>query len=294
MAKNTLPKETYIELALLVSNPSLELQEFIVEFLKKQRVQPSEIIESFLDSKYQYRFYTRSFRKIEQVKTAFSKSSLKKVRLKTTILGRADWLDKWMLDYHSANLGKKFKVVPLWEKERFNDKKRIPVYMDPKGAFGSGLHETTQLMIALMEKVEGKFNDFFDVGVGTGILSIAAAHLGAQKILGIDYDDIAIRSSHKNLKLNKIKEYELFEASLSEFKRKKKYDLVAANVVSKNLTNQKRKLISFVKKEKYLIVCGIVLENFKVFQEEFKSPMLKCLKVLKGKRWGSCLYQKKA
>ncbi len=293
MKTHLLPKETYVEVALTCKSPTDSEQAEIQSFFQKLRVPSDQRAISFFESQFQHCFYTRSLRIVEKAKKEIRHIRSNKIQLKVKVLGRADWLDKWMLDYHISRFGQNFMIVPIWEKEEFRSKNKIPIYMNPQGAFGSGTHETTCLVIQLMERLDGKFNNFLDVGVGTGILSIAAHYLGAKESVGFDYDEKAVKASKWNLKLNNINSSQIMRKRLEEVQLTKKYDLVAANVISKHLLDNRKKLVNSTKKRGYLIVSGILLEHFEDFKKQFKHPQLHCIKILKSKEWASVLYKKK-
>ncbi|HTL47881.1 MAG TPA: 50S ribosomal protein L11 methyltransferase [Verrucomicrobiae bacterium] len=206
------------------------------------------------------------------------------------ILRKPDWFDKWKKTYRTSPLGRKFAVVPVWEKEAYAGR-RIPVFIDPQAAFGSGTHETTKLMVRLMEEA-GSFRGFFDVGVGTGILSVAAARLGASRIEGIDNDAGSVRTARFNLKLNGVSGAAMKRGDIYRLKPESRFELVAANMISKVLLETQGVLARSVKAGGRLIVSGIHLKNFPSFLREFRGPGLKRLRVLRGRSWGAALYKK--
>jgi len=115
-----------------------------------------------------------------------------------------DWTTAWQKDYHPITLGSRLIVIPSWLK---NPKpERIPVFMDPGMAFGSGTHPTTQLSLILIEKclMEDDPPEMLDIGCGSGILTIAGAKLGVSSALGLDIDPDAIRVSKNNAEKNQV------------------------------------------------------------------------------------------
>jgi len=119
-------------------------------------------------------------------------------------LKEQDWTTAWQKDYCPISLGSHLIVVPSWLK---NPKpERIPVYMDPGMAFGSGTHSTTQLSLILIEKCLTEDNpaEMLDIGCGSGILTIAGAKLGVSSALGMDIDPDAIKVSRTNAEKNQV------------------------------------------------------------------------------------------
>lgn len=236
-------------------------------------------------------FYTRSLNKAARLKAAFLSLKRSGLRFRLRLLERRDWLDKWNAYFHVKPFGTRFVVVPLWEKSKFKPGKRLPVYLDPLGAFGTGCHETTRLMEWFMEKLRHRFTDFFDIGTGTGILSIAACLLGARHVLAIDTHGPSVQAARFNLRQNQCRA-RVLKADIAVFKPGASFDLVAANLLSGLLVEQKRKIIFSVRKRKHLLVSGIGLEHLSAFRWDFASRHLKCLKVLKGRKWAALLYRR--
>ena len=208
------------------------------------------------------------------------------------MLGRHDWFDKWKRDYHIRSIGAKFMIVPIWEKKKFKDSRRIPIFLEPGSAFGSGYHETTRLMVRLMELWKGPRKSFLDIGTGTGILSVVASKLGAEKVAAFDYDRPSVVAACKNFRMNGCVQGEFFGANLKTLKRKERFDIVGANLISKMLLECKCKILPRVRPGGVLLVSGISKENFPDFQKNFIAPELKCLKTLRGRKWVAVLYRK--
>lgn len=116
-----------------------------------------------------------------------------------------NWMEAWREHYKPILIGEGLLILPAWLESP--DPKRIPIKIDPGMAFGTGTHPTTQLCLELMEKAEiGNWRLVIDVGCGSGILSIAALKLGAEKVLGVDIDIESVKNSRENANLNGIGE----------------------------------------------------------------------------------------
>ncbi len=237
--------------------------------------------------------YSRSVKKIKEIKSRFSKELGKDFSLEIRVLERGDWFDKWQLDYRMMPLSKKFMLVPLWQKNEFKSE-RIPIYLDPKGASGSGQHPTTQIMATLLEEVQkrgGSFDSFSDLGTGTGILCVAAARFGAKKILAVDYDPVAVSSARFNLKLNRVRG-KVVRKDVTTLKDAAPRDVICANLISALLSSIQRYLFSNVRRGGYLIVSGIYLSNLAAFRAGFRRKDFKCLRVMKKRGWGGVLFRR--
>ena len=113
------------------------------------------------------------------------------------------WRDKWKEYFKPTKLSNNIVVKPTWCEYKSNEGD-IVIEIDPGMAFGTGTHETTMLCIRMIEKYMSDGYKVLDVGSGSGILSIAAAKLGASDVLGIDIDEDAVRVSNENYELNKV------------------------------------------------------------------------------------------
>lgn len=123
-------------------------------------------------------------------------------QVKYSPLEKQDWATFWQERYRPIPAGKSLVVVPTWLKNPYPE--RIPIWMDPGMAFGSGTHPTTQLVLVLLERTlkESLPEKMIDVGCGSGILSIGAAKLGVGEVLGVDHDPDAVQISHDNATAN--------------------------------------------------------------------------------------------
>ncbi|MBI2332790.1 MAG: 50S ribosomal protein L11 methyltransferase [Chloroflexi bacterium] len=127
-----------------------------------------------------------------------------------------NWMEAWKEHYKPILIGERLLILPAWLENP--DPKRIPIKIDPGMAFGTGTHPTTQLCLELMERsVSGNWRLVIDVGCGSGILSIAALKLGAEKVLGVDIDIESVKNSRENADLNGIgEELTLGQGSVTE------------------------------------------------------------------------------
>jgi len=236
--------------------------------------------------------YLKSVREASQVEKICRKLAFRGWRFSQKKLKQSDWFDKWKEDYQIRPFGKKFIVVPQWRRQELKAGWRIPIYINPGGAFGSGEHETTRLTVRLLERAGAPFKNFFDVGTGTGILAVAAAKLGAGNIWVLDLDSASVDAAEANLRLNRGPKPKTWRRSLETLRTGRKFEFVAANLVSDVLIENRRKLAALTRPGGRLAVSGILKSNLPGFLKAFKSPHLKKLCVLKGRCWSAVLYQR--
>jgi ribosomal protein L11 methyltransferase len=146
-----------------------------------------------------------------------------------------NWMEAWKQHYKPILIGRRLLILPAWLESP--EPNRIPIKIDPGMAFGTGTHPTTQLCLELMEKaVIGNRRLVIDVGCGSGILSIAALKLGADKVLGVDIDIESVKNSRENADLNGVgEELILGQGSVTEILagnfQFKSAPLVVANIL---------------------------------------------------------------
>lgn len=141
-----------------------------------------------------------------------------------------DWANSWKKHYKPFKIGKRVVIKPSWEDYTplGND---IVVELDPGMAFGTGSHETTKMCIEFLEDNVKPNDVVFDVGCGTGILSIVSSKLGAKKVYAVDLDDVAIKVASLNVKLNNLNNVEVLKSDLLH-ELTEKADLIVANIIA--------------------------------------------------------------
>jgi len=284
---------SYIEVSVASAGKTKAAEVRSRHLLEAMGVPSSQIVTSSNPGgKSKVSFYTRSFRLAGKIRKAFETIGEKGFALRMKTLSREDWFDKWKADYPIMPLGSKFTLVPWWERKKYAEGRRMPLFLDPESSFGAGTHETTRLMVMMMERLRGKFESFLDVGTGTGILSVAAFRLGVRKIAGVDCRADSARTAKRNLQKNGCLSAKFFSTGIEKFKQRERFELVAANISSEILVRHKGKIFPFVSRGKYLAVSGMLRQNLKGFRREFKPAGFRCIKVFKGRKWCGILYKR--
>lgn len=137
--------------------------------------------------------------RIEADAALFPKWGLGPAQVRTDVVREEDWAETWKKFYRPLPIGAKLMICPSWEE---CPPGREPVYLDPGMAFGTGYHPTTAMCLEEMEKLILPGMIVYDVGCGSGILSLAAARLGAAVVHAVDVDPVAVRVSRENVRLN--------------------------------------------------------------------------------------------
>ena len=150
-----------------------------------------------------------------------------------------DWVNNWKQYFHQFYIDD-ILVIPSWEKVKPEDSDKMVIHIDPGTAFGTGMHETTQLCIRALKKYVTSETEILDVGCGSGILGMLALKFGAKHSLGTDLDPCAIDATHENMEVNGIRkdQYEVMIGNIIDDKAVQdavgyeKYDIVAANILA--------------------------------------------------------------
>lgn len=195
-------------------------------------------------------------------------------KIEETSTNEEDWINKWKEFFHKFTIGS-FLIKPSWEKDEpiYNDKSIEPkekiLYIDPGTAFGTGKHESTALSILLLEKYLKKEDNVFDMGFGSGILSMVSYKLGAKKVCGTDIAKDALLSLKHNFKDNGIEFREddfkigniIADQDLFLWFKYKKSDIICANLLADIIEPMRDFLYEGLKEGGVLIVSGII--NFR-------------------------------
>jgi ribosomal protein L11 methyltransferase len=122
--------------------------------------------------------------------------------VKTRLVDEEDWANNWKQYYKPLRISQRLTIKPTWETYEPEDPEELIIELDPGMAFGTGTHPTTSLCLRTLEREVVPGDDVIDVGTGSGVLAIAAAKLGARRVLALDLDPVAVSSATENVRLN--------------------------------------------------------------------------------------------
>ena len=178
-----------------------------------------------------------------------------------------DWRNNWKKYFSPLNVGTKLTIVPSWY-ENYDTGGRTALNIDPGLAFGTGGHETTRLCLEMCEKYM-KFGDtVLDVGCGSGILGIAALLTGASRAVGVDIDEVAVRTAKENAELNGVADkFTAIHGSFTD-KVEGKFDIVLANIVADAIIFLSKGVKDFMKEGSVYIMSGIIDTRAEEVKEE--------------------------
>ena len=179
------------------------------------------------------------------------------------MLADEDWENSWREKFKPFRVGKRLWIKPSWIREIYVDKDDIVVSIDPGMAFGTGLHPSTQLCLEASDNLLPPGSLVLDVGSGSGILSIAAAKLGARRVVAFDTDMVAARTTFNNVKLNQLsKKVDVFQGDLSSISGNN-WNLIMVNILAPVIISliEKNKILNYLSDRGLLILSGIILDQ---------------------------------
>lgn len=210
-----------------------------------------------------------------------------------------DWINNWKEYFHQFYVDD-ILIVPSWEEVKEEDRDKMILHIDPGTAFGTGMHETTQLVIRQLKKYVTEDTELLDVGTGSGILGIVSLKLGAKHVLGTDLDPCAIPAVAENKEANDIPE-EAFDMMIGNIIDDKevqdkagyeKYDIVAANILADVLVPLTPVIVNQMKKGGYYITSGILDVKEDVVVQAVKDAGLTVVEVTHQGEWVSVTARK--
>lgn len=210
-----------------------------------------------------------------------------------------DWINNWKQYFHQFYVDD-ILIIPSWEQVKPEDEAKMIIHIDPGTAFGTGMHETTQLCMRQLKKYVTKDTELLDVGTGSGILSIVALKLGAKHALGTDLDPCAIGATEENLTANAIPQgkMDLMIGNIIDDKKVQdaagyeKYDIVTANILADVLIPLTPVVIHQMKKGGIYITSGILDVKEQDVVHAVEAAGLEVLEVTRQGEWVSVTARK--
>jgi len=188
--------------------------------------------------------------------------------LETSEVADEDWANAWKAHYHPVRIGRRFLVRPLWT-DVPPEVDRITLDLDPGMAFGTGLHPTTQLCLEALEDLDLAGKRVLDLGTGSGILAIAARKLGAEEVLALDLDSVAVEVARGNVAVNGVGEGVAICQGTLPLDAPRRFDLVLANIIARVIVDLAPHLADSLEADGVLVASGIIDDR----EEEVASAL---------------------
>ena len=210
-----------------------------------------------------------------------------------------DWVNNWKQYFHQFTIDDVL-IIPSWEDVQPEDEDKMIIHIDPGTAFGTGMHETTQLCIRQIKKYVTEDTEILDVGCGSGILGMLALKFGAKHSTGTDLDPCAIDATHENMDVNGINrdQYRVMIGNIIDDKEVQdqvgydRYDIVAANILADVLVPLTPVILNHLKTGGIYITSGIIEEKEETVVEAVKAAGFEVLEVNHQGEWVSVTARK--
>ncbi len=227
------------------------------------------------------------------LKERFASSDLSDAKIETVGVNEEDWANSWKAYYKPIKIGERLVIVPAWEKYEPQENELI-VRMDPGMAFGTGTHETTRLVIKLLEKYTAPGCRMLDVGTGSGILAICASKLGAGECRAYDIDPMAVRVANENIKDSGLSNITCEVSDLLKgVDKSRPYDLICANIVADIIIRMTPDVGVLMHEGTVLLCSGIIMERSEDVVECLEEHGFSIVERLEENGWCALAVMKK-
>lgn len=212
--------------------------------------------------------------------------------LTTAELQDEDWSDTWKQYFHTEKPGERVVIKPTWE-EYAPQGDEVVIELDPGAAFGTGTHATTSMCIRQLEKLVKPGMTVFDVGTGSGILSIISAKLGAKNIQAVDYDDSVLKIVEENLEQNNVQD--IISVAQSDLMQNVhgKAELVIANIIADIIIRLFDQLDEHLEKGGTLLTSGIIEDRIEDVLAAAEKHGYGVVERLENKGWACITFKRK-
>lgn len=210
-----------------------------------------------------------------------------------------DWINNWKKYFHQFTIDDVL-IIPSWEEVMPADEDKMIIHIDPGTAFGTGMHETTQLCIRQLKKYVTDETIILDVGCGSGILGMLALKFGAKYSVGTDLDPCAITATHENMEANGIgrQQYEVMIGNIIDDEKVQekagygRFDIVAANILADVLVPLTPVIQEHLKPGGIYITSGIIDDKEETVVKAVKAAGLEVLEITRQGEWVSVTARK--
>ncbi|MBT2660752.1 50S ribosomal protein L11 methyltransferase [Bacillus sp. ISL-45] len=204
-----------------------------------------------------------------------------------------EWATAWKKYYNPVKISEKFTIVPTWEDYTPVNTDELIIELDPGMAFGTGTHPTTVMCIQALERTVQPGDRVVDVGTGSGVLSIAAAKLGAGKVEAMDLDDVAVQVAKLNLKLNKVHDVATISQNNLLDGVEEGADIVVANILAEVILRFADDAGKVVKNGGYFITSGIIQQKKEVVKDAMINSGFEIEEIISMEDWVAIISKKK-
>jgi ribosomal protein L11 methyltransferase len=203
-----------------------------------------------------------------------------------------DWAHAWKKYYKPVRISEKITISPSWEDYHPESETELVIELDPGMAFGTGTHPTTVLCIQALEDILTQGDQVIDVGCGSGVLSIASAKLGAEHVLALDLDDVAVKVTRENCKINHVANIVTVKQNNLLDHIENQVDLIVANILAEVIIRFVKEAYQRLKPGGTFITSGIIAHKKNEVKEALLSQSFTIVETLFMEDWVAFLAKK--
>lgn len=232
---------------------------------------------------------------LEDIKSRDKDNFFGSLEINTGSIREEDWANNWKQYYKPFNVGKKLIIKPTWEKaDNIGERKILEI--DPASSFGTGQHHTTKLVMETLEDVIIGGESVLDLGCGSGILSIAALLLGAEKAVMTDVFQNAVETASENVEQNGFgkEHYTAYCGNIIDDAKLRErigagYDVITANIVADVIIKMCPLFRGFLKENGTIILSGIITERLDEVKSALAENRIEIEKITEEEGWNALL-----
>lgn len=203
-----------------------------------------------------------------------------------------EWATAWKKYYKPVKISKKITIIPTWEDYEAVSSDEVIIELDPGMAFGTGTHPTTVLSIQGIERYIEENDNVIDVGCGSGVLSIASGLLGAKEVYAFDLDDIAVKSTELNAKLNKVDKKIITKQNNLLDRVNMKADVIVSNILAEIIVRFVEDAWHNLKPNGIFITSGIIQAKKQIVVDKLNQQGFRILEINEMEDWVSIIARK--
>lgn len=230
---------------------------------------------------------TESFKLLKSILLSVDKES----KIAVSELEAENWNENWKENFKPFHLTDSCVIVPDWEQD-FNAGDAYKIIISPKMAFGTGHHETTQLILLLLPEYLKKGAKVLDAGTGSAILAIHAMQLGANQVLAFDNDPVAMENARENVVLNGFENQIDCHTGQLDIAAGKEFDLILANINRNVLLDLATEFQPYLTGEGHLILSGLLESDFEIVAGKYKQAGFELMERKQRGEWLALVYKR--
>lgn len=211
---------------------------------------------------------------------------------KTRTVHDQNWNRRWERSVGIVDINDRIIVKPSWKKTRAKDHGKLTLHIDPKMSFGTGHHETTRLSLILLEQFIKPKARVLDFGTGTGILAIAAAKLGARRVIAYDNDEWSVDNARENVRKNKAGRIVSVRLGDQIPRSERPFDLIISNIDYPSLTAMLPKFAQSLKNQGVIIISGILMPDISPIVDQYQRKRFQPIELTSENGWVAIAFLK--